>query len=65
MWYWLYGRLDIPVQASDDELMRTLDEYANKTIIGGAAVLTDEHRAKVRQEHRDARELYRAIARNT
>jgi hypothetical protein len=64
MWYWLYGRLDVHVAASDEELMHTLDEYADQNIIGGAGMLTEEHRAKVRQEHRDARELYRTIARS-
>jgi hypothetical protein len=65
MWYWLCGRLDVHVAGSDEELMYPLDEYADQNISGGAGVLTEEHRAKVRQEHRDARELYRAIARGT
>lgn len=52
--YWLYCRLNVHVSATDDDLMAALDAYADAHVKGGAAVLTDEHRAAIRREHDDA-----------
>lgn len=61
-YYWLYGRLDVHVGATDADLMDALGNYADAHVIGGSAALTDEHRAGIRREHADARETYAMVA---
>lgn len=61
-YYWLYGRLNVHVGVTDSNLMAALDDYANEHVTGGAGALTQAHRDGIRREHRDARDLYSAVA---
>lgn len=63
IFYWIYGRIDPHVMASDDELMAALDDYADAHLKGGRAAVTDELRDAIRAEHADARDLYQQVAR--
>lgn len=56
--YWLYSRLGVHVCASDDDVMKALDAYADENVTGGSAVLTEAHRQAIRNEHAQAFVLY-------
>lgn len=63
MTYYIYSRLNVPVSASDSDVMDALDSWADTALRGGRAALPVITRAGVLIEHHDAQDLYDFVQR--